>query len=504
MKKIFLSTILIGALTGSGCNKWLDVKPVAQTTKDELFQTQKGFRDALTGAYIHLKDNKAYGNSLMWGNIEYMARNWEVASSSNVPLMNLANANYTDATVRGWLDGSYEQLYKIVADANSILEKIDAKQSIFTDNNYALIKGEALILRAFAHFDALRMYGPLPGAPGTTAVLPYVKAVSSQIVEPVTFQQFVLEVIADLDAAEALLKTTDPLTKYSLTELNPPASSSLPPVLDDDFYMYRQIRFNYYSALALKARVYTWMGLTDEGNRANAAKYAQMVIDAKDRTGQPTFRLGRESDRASGDFTMSPEHIAALHIYNLNDVANGAFGETGSLMRYDLNVTDGYYYLNNLFPVSERGSDVRWLGMWAYKTTANMTNYVAYKKYIQRPNENQRVLQVPLLRLSEMYLVLTEAAKTKEEAETWYRAFAAQKGVPFTTGFSTTGWENDRKNKIIREYVREFYAEGQTFYTYKRFNVTTLPASWTYTYYSATAARYLVPKPDREINYHNN
>ncbi len=26
---------------------------------------------------------------------------------------------------------------------------------------------------------------------------------------------------------------------------------------------------------------------------------------------------------------------------------------------------------------------------------------------------------------------------------------------------------------MIREYVREFYAEGQTFFTYKRYNVTT-------------------------------
>src|SRR5882724_336981 len=98
MKKITITTILLGALCFTGCKKWLDVKPEAQTTKDDLFSTQKGFRDALTGAYINMKSNNIYGAALMWSNIEYMARNWDVVSASNTALTSLANGNYTDAT----------------------------------------------------------------------------------------------------------------------------------------------------------------------------------------------------------------------------------------------------------------------------------------------------------------------------------------------------------------------------------------------------------------------
>ncbi|WP_295116536.1 RagB/SusD family nutrient uptake outer membrane protein [uncultured Chitinophaga sp.] len=502
MKKLAISTILLGALCFSSCNKWLDVKPEAETTKDELFKTQKGFRDALTGAYINMKSGDVYGSSLMWGNIEFMARNWDVVNTSNVALTALANANYNEATVREWLDKTYAGLYKVVAGVNSILENIDIQKGVFTDDNYALLKGESLALRAFMHFDVLRMFGPMPDNPGTTAILPYVKEVSHQIITPVSYQEFAREILADLDAAEALLKDVDPLTQYSLAELNPSATSGLPPVIADNYYMYRQIRMNYYAVLALKARVYMWLSASDATNKDNAVKYAQMVIDAKDHLGQPTFRLGRESDRVAGDFTMSPEHIAALSVYNLESVANGAFGETGSLVRNDFNIQDGYYYLNNLFPVAERTSDVRWTGLWSYKTSAGNTSYVMYKKFIQRGSFP--VLQVPLLRLSEMYLILTECATTKEAAEGFYRTYAAQKGIPFVNGFNISPWENDRKNKLIREYVREFYAEGQTFFAYKRFNVLALPQSWTATYYTATSARYIVPKPDREINYHNN
>lgn len=500
MKKILTIVIILFSLFGTGCKKWLDVKPQGETTQDELFKTQKGFRDALTGAYIRMKSGNIYGGALTWGNIEFMAINWENPSPSNTALTKLINGDYTDATVRGWLDNTYADLFKVVADVNSILSVIDDKKSVFTEGNYSIVKGEALTLRAFCHFDAMRMYGPLPSAPGTARILPYVTTVSKDIHEPLLYQDFMKSVLNDLDQAEALLKDVDPIRKYSIAQLNPGQNDQ--PVLSDNYLLYRQVRMNYYSVLALKARVYLWLSTSDASYKVNAAKYAQMVIDAADPTGAPLFRLGEERDRANEDYTMSSEHISALSVYNLATTATGLFGETGSLMRYDFNISDGFYYLNNLFPVSERTSDIRWKQMWTYKTTAGATNYVMYKKYIQKAGLFP-VLQIPLLRLSEMYLILTECADTKAGAEASYSFLCSKKGIPFTS-FNSTDWLTDRRNKLIREYVREFYAEGQSFFTYKRFNLTTLPASWTYTYYNAKPTKYLVPKPDREINYNNN
>ncbi|MET0636908.1 MAG: RagB/SusD family nutrient uptake outer membrane protein [Chitinophagaceae bacterium] len=500
MNKITFTILLSGTLVLTGCKKWLDVKPAGQTTRDEIFQTQKGFRDALTGAYTDLKSGDAYGSSMTWSTIEFMARNWDVLSPNFTELNNLANGTYTDAAARTSLDRIYAKEYRVVADVNSILEKIDEKKDIFQDDNYALIKGEALALRAFAHFDVLRMYGTMPDNPGTNAILPYVTAVSKDIVTLSNYDDFAKQVLADLDQAEVLLKDVDPITQFSLAELNPPITAvDNVPVVSDDFYMYRQIRLNYYAVLALKARVYNFLVPRGEVNRTNAAKYAQMVIDAKDRLGKPTFRLGELSDAQLGDYTFPSEHIAAIDVYNLKTSAENMFGEPGILVRSDFNIQDGFYYLNNLFPVAERAADARWVGMWSYKTTSGQTGFVKYKKYTQK--DPYPTNQIPLLRLSEMYLILTECAQTKTDAENYYRFYCNKKGIPFTTGFNAAGWEGDRKTKMIREYVREFYAEGQTFFTYKRYNVTTLPASWTAAYYTATAARYVVPKPDREINY---
>lgn len=497
MKKLVIYIILLSGLLFTGCSKFLDVQPQGETTEGELFKTQKGFRDALTGAYIRMKGSDIYGGSLMWGTIEYMACNWD-ANPNNTAVPKLKAGTYTDETVRGWLDNIYANLYKVIADVDGILDNIEDKKSVFTDGNYAVVKGESLALRAFCHFDALRLFGPMPASPGTERILPYVKTVTKDIHEPVAYQEFAQSILADLDEAEALLKDVDPILKYSIAELNPVANSQA--IFPDDNLNYRQVRMNYYAVLALKARVYLWLAPLDNANKLNAVKYAKMVIAGIDHNGAATFRLGKETDRAAEDYTMSPEHIMALSVYNLQSIANDNFGETGSLMRYDFAITDGFYYLNSLFPVAERTSDVRWKQMWNYKTSSGNTNYVMYKKFIQKATSP--VLQVPLLRLSEMYLILTECAETKTEAETIYTTFCNSKGIPFTT-FASGDWISDRRNKVIREYAREFYAEGQSFFTYKRLNVTTLPANWTYTYFTGTPAKYVVPKPLREINYNN-
>jgi hypothetical protein len=504
MNKITTIILISGVLVFTGCKKWLDVKPEGQSTKDEMFETQKGFRDALTGAYLDMKSGDAYGGRMMWSTIEFMARNWDVVNTQFADLNNLVNANYTDASVKNMIASIYAKEYRIVADVNSILERIDEKKEIFQDDNYALIKGEALTVRAFAHFDVLRMFGPMPDKPVADPILPYVKTVSKDIVALSNYDDFTKQILADLDEAEVLLKAVDPIRQFSLKELNPgendPPNPNGPPVADD-YYMYRQLRMNYNAVLALKARVYNWLVPRGDANRVNAMKYAQLVIDAKDRTGKPIYRLGELSDAQLLDYTFSCEHVAALNMYNLNTVAEATFNEKGVLARYDVNVTDGYYYLNFLFPVNERAADARYVGMWSYKA-APQASYVKYKKFLQK--DPGPISQIPLLRLSEMYLILTENAQTKTDAENYYRTYCNKKGIPFATGFAAATWEADRKTRIIREYVREFYAEGQTFFTYKRYNVTTLPASWISAFYQGSPARYIVPKPDREYNYHNN
>jgi len=494
MKKIII-VLCSSILLLSSCSKWLDLVPQGQSTEEMLFGSQKGFKDALTNAYIRLKSDRLYGSSLGWGTVEYMAHNWDpLASNVNNVNIALRNGKYTDALVRDILDPIYEEAYKVVVDANGILKNIDAKQKIFEPHYYEVIKGEALALRALAHFEVMRLFGPIPSKAGNQKYFPYVKEISNKIHDGLDFRSFMMNVIADLNEAEALLADNDPVFDFTFAELR---KQDEPKHGLDIFMAVRDTRLNYYAVLALKARAYQWMAADDEQYKAEALKYAKLVIDATVK-GTKIVRLGTDIDRTNGDLTMIPEHLFAVDYFKLNERINGVFGEDGALMRYDFGSPSSYFYLNNLFPVNERTTDIRFVDMWAYKAKPGEKDYVKYLKFTPRLAEKYN--QIPVIRLSEMYLIATEDATDKQSAEQYYKTYCAAKGIPFTS-FSTSGWEADRRNKMIREYVREFYAEGKSFFNYKRMNVTNLPASWTYAGFTGSEAKYVVPRPLREIDY---
>ena len=75
-----LTCLLFGGLVS--CNDWLDVKPETEMTLEEMYADQQGFQDALTGAYLELKNSSAYGTELMYGTIEYLAQHWDYTAES--------------------------------------------------------------------------------------------------------------------------------------------------------------------------------------------------------------------------------------------------------------------------------------------------------------------------------------------------------------------------------------------------------------------------------------
>ena len=73
---------------------------------------------------------------------------------------------------------------------------------------------------------------------------------------------------------------------------------------------------------------------------------------------------------------------------------------------------------------------------------------------------------IPLIRLSEMYLIAMESATSLSDVNFLYTEYMKARGVaanPLT--------EEQVMTEIVREYRREFFAEGQMFYTYKRLGI---------------------------------
>ena len=94
----------------------------------------------------------------------------------------------------------------------------------------------------------------------------------------------------------------------------------------------------------------------------------------------------------------------------------------------------------------------------------------------------------PIIRLPEMYFIVMECG-TLEEANALYEEYCAARNVayePLT--------ENDRQERVILESIREYVAEGQNFYTYKRNNVSLMYGATV----SCSAEQYIMPLPEEE------
>ena len=171
----------------SGCSDWLSVSPRTEKPTEQLFETQNGFRDALTGAYIEMMSDKSYGEYLTMSKIEYLVDFW---------------------------------------DPDAILEYVDLRQAIFDPGAYEAVKGECLALRAMCHLDILRLFGPVPAEATSVPILPYVETVTKELHRHVNFDGYKARLIADLENAEGLLKQH--LEKQS--------------EIEEDYFKYRTIR----------------------------------------------------------------------------------------------------------------------------------------------------------------------------------------------------------------------------------------------------------------------
>lgn len=474
MKKIFIIAIVFAGIVFSGCNDWLDVNPRTQIKKDVLLETQKGFRDVLTGAYIRLKNDNLYGGEMMWGAIEYLGQHWE--TTAGYTDYYIQQYSYTNSSVKDRFTNIFKTYYQAIADVNSILEVIDGKKDIFTKGNYELIRGEALAIRAFCHLDVLRLFGPMPaGEISGNEILPYVKTVTNEIHDYSTYGQFVQLLFEDLNEAEDLLGKVDPILKYSVDELKDETTCDV----EDDYWTDRHVRMNYYAILALKARLYFWIQ-----DMTNAALYANKVIGAKDAAGKKMWTLADGVTMESGDLACSSEDIVGLSVYNLDTKATDVFDLTGN-GKYM-----GWKFTYYVFPTNESAVDVRYNKQWV-KTTKSGSDIYICKKYYQ-PDRDAKY-EIPLIRLTEMYFIVMETTSSVAEANSLYKEYASARGVS-----SGVDLASDRVNKLKKEFNKEFYAEGQMFFFYKRTGATQ-----SLDYVTLKPEVYVAPLPEREIVYNN-
>ena len=312
---------LAGILLSGGCSDWLNVDPKSQIKQEALFESEAGFRDALTGVYTVMARTGMYGGNEMMGFLDMVGQVYtEVA-------INYADAlkyDYEATKVEECIDSIWRGNYNAIANCNHILDNIDEKKGIFSSGVYETVKAEAMALRGFLHFDVLRGFAPSYLRGANEAAIPYVEKVTNEPVAQLTVAEVIDKVISDVETARKLIKEVDPIGP-SFDSYTEQGYETEDYIQGDGFWLYRKSRLNYYGMTALLARVYLY-----KGDKTKALECAKEVIDAE------KFTLLEESqlvkDRTWGSLCSENEYISSLYVYNMEEGRSDVFfGEESSV-----------------------------------------------------------------------------------------------------------------------------------------------------------------------------
>ena len=442
MKKKY-QIILLSALLPlllSSCNDWLDVQPRSQVEDTELFETESGYKEALAGVYSSMLSSSTYGKELTYGFLDVLAYEWDFYYASQYD--DATAFNYDAAFPTNYIRGIWTNSYNGIANVNNLIAHIDDKPQLFSADNHDVIKGEALALRAFLHFDLLRCFGVSFAVNPDQPSIPYSTALSYRVFPQLKVREVAQAVLNDLLAAETLLKGADPIvTGRTITES-----------IDNGYLINRQLHLNYYAVKAVEARVYMWMGKYDEALAA-----ANEVINS----GQ--FEWATVANLQAGyDRCLATEHLFALNNLTLKaDIADEFFSDNSPysfaitrdrLLDYFDNATQDYRFTFLFKAGSATHANNRYLTK--FDETSNGDAYYNFK--------------MPLIRLPEMWLIRSEVEYRKgdtDAAKDAINTLRLARNLP-----ALNELPEDYYLELIREYRREFLAEGQLFFLYKRLN----------------------------------
>lgn len=468
-------------LTLSACDAWLDVKPYDKISQDELLSTEDGYMKLLNGIYVELNSDMLYGGALSVEMIEIMGGAYTIGTDNTVwgNYADLAEYEYGTDYWRARFNEIWNKAYSLILNCNLLLDNLQTTTVRFTGDNYKIIKGEALALRAMLHFDMLRIFGPVYSRNPDMPAIPYYKRYSVVPNEILPASEVADEILHDLQEARILLANDPVRTSGTMTSAPSDGSST--------FMYYRNLRLNYYAVTSLLARCGLYFG-----DKESAYKYAVEVIEAADSgifpfvdrslvTGSPDDPDRIFSSEVIFALTHSQRNKLFKNYYDPSRIPNYVFRMDNDLMS------------NRIFGggalTGGNQDDYRYRVNWV-ATGANRYFY----KYSDMADAGSIVnTMIPMIRLGELYLIAAESRSEDIGAGVVYvNKLRANRGV--------SGLQSLTQEILQYEYIRELYGEGQLFFMYKRMFSPVLFSSNDSRNPRPSDAVFVVPLPSSETD----
>ncbi|MDG1871522.1 MAG: RagB/SusD family nutrient uptake outer membrane protein [Flavobacterium sp.] len=330
----------------------------------------------------------------------------------------------------------YRTYYRIVRNANTIINATDAATGSEADKK--IIKGQALLYRAFCHFQLVQIYGKryVNGTENSQLGVPIILNISSESNPRSTVEEVYTQINKDLDEANTLL----------IGYVKPNNS-----------------HLNLKVAQGLKARV-----ALVQGNWAIAADYA-----SKAKTGL-SLMTTTEYTAGFNDYT-NREWMWGSHI---NEVQTEYFGNFGAYMSRNYSSTvirTCPKAINSKLYATIPTTDVR---STIFSKTGAHPNITLVSTASKFPYTSQKFLAVstgdsrcdiPYMRVAEMYLIEAEAKARlgSADATNILSTFLKSRNPSFTI---STNVGQALIDEILLQRRIEFWGEGFRFFDIKRTN----------------------------------
>lgn len=456
MKNTLYKIFLLGLiLTFSSCSKdYLETKPVDQLTEEDMFKNIVNTKAALNGTYRllyqQLSNSEEDGHAAMMITMDYLGEDI-VFSARGTDQFYYTHRWQDHRNAENALPlFAYRLYYRIISNANIILEKIDGVPDA-TDVDKKTIKGECLALRAFGHFMLVQLYsqryvgGATNGQRGV------------QIMTKHSLESFPMSTV------EEVYKQINDDLDLSITYLNGAPKRIYKTHID------RSV------ALGLKARVC----LTQQ-NYPDAASYALQAVQG--------YSLMSRIDYLSGfNNIQNDEWMWGIQQKEEQVPTYGAFYAYMSSNFNSTHTRTNPKMINRQLYNTISATDVR-KKMWCDDVN-DVANYpgvingikltpVETQKRVRLMHNKFRVQNpvsragdIPLMRAAEMYLIAAEAYSfiNDNDAKNILFVLANHRDPEYQTVSAKVG--NDLKEEIYDQRRVELWGEGFRFLDLKRRNV---------------------------------
>ncbi len=487
--KLYTSVIAVIMLF-SACTDFLDVTPYGQVKKDDILSTPQGIEDAMYGCYASMRNSSLYGRDLSFYTLEILSQYMECEGNESVEA--LLAYNYKDTRVKSIFEGIWTRMYSNISNVNAVLNCDLVKDA--QEYPYTIYKGEALGLRAFMHFDLLRIFTEQITQNPKAEGIPYATEFSLKTPEFVTAAKAYELILNDLLEAERLLADEEHYMDKT-------------PFMTD-----RNIHFNLWAVKATLARVYLTM---DE--KEKAAQYALDVIEHVKlhtpivdedgiiiNSGEVKLLEPEQIDGAFAGVLSRDETIFGIYYADFYSEVDPILQKQTSYKSLDPRADITTYYVDNVTGLDKReAAYIQHMPAdgtgWPYRLKKLTDVYELDNREEDRPKG--LILGINMIRLPEMYYIAAECLLDTDydKAESLIDAVYASRGLDPVKSWPAPN-NKLTVSVITAERNREFIGEGQIFFNMKRLNLQILSVDSKQTFQPSKDI-YVVPVPDIEFDY---